>query len=258
MKIIENTPDRLVLRSDPTLQIVFGLVFAVTGLIITYFFGRSVDVHCEKIEPRQVNCQLTPKLLGLKPLGQRRVLNVQKAEVSESRDSDGDSTYRVIFITAAGKVSLTNYSSSGYSAKANLAEQINSFIRDNQRTALDVKVNMDWWILIFLFAFTGVGIIVILVAKTTVIEMIRSEGVLRILKGGLFGSGQEEHILRDIESIELESSRSNRGNPTYRIVFHVADGGNLLLSRWYTSGRKGKQTAVDAMNKFLASYRPPQ
>ena len=97
---------------------------------------------------------------------------------------------------------------------------------------------------------------VILLAKTVGIEMLRSEGVLRILKDGLFGSGQEEHILNEIEAVTLESSSGSRGGTTYRMAFQLAGGGELLLTRWYTSGRKDKQQAVDAMNAFLAGYRP--
>jgi hypothetical protein len=257
MKIIEDTPDRLVLRSIPYLQIIFGFIFAVTGLVITFFFGRSVDVHCQKIETKQVNCQLTQKLLGFETLGQRSVLNVQRADIAESQDSDGNSTYQVMFVTAAGKVGLTTFFSSGYIAKANLAQKINNFIQDTRQPSLDVTLPMEWWILIFLFAFTGVGVVTILLAKTTGIEMIRSQGVVRILKDGLFGSGQEEHPLQEIEAVVLESSRSSRGSTTYRMAFHLVGEGELLLTRWFSSGRKDKQNAVDAMNKFLTSYRSP-
>jgi hypothetical protein len=255
MKIIENTPDRLVLRSYPTLQIVFGLVFAITGLVITYFFGRSIDIHCQKVGPRQINCLLTQKLLGYQELGQRSVLGVQKADVAESQDSDGNSTYRVVLVTGAGKAGVTTFYSSGYSAKNKLAQRINNFIQDERQTALDATLPMEWWILIFLFAFTGVGIVTILFAKTTGIEMVHSEGVMRIAKDGLFGSGQEEHLLQEIESVVLESSRSSRGGTTYRIAFQVVGGGELLLTRWFSSGRKDKQNAVDAMNNFLVGAK---
>jgi hypothetical protein len=257
MKIIENTPDRLVLRNYPTLQIVMGLIFALTGMVITFFFGRSVDLHCDKLEPGLVNCRLGDKWMGYLPLGERMAQHVQSAEVDESTDSEGDSTYKVVLVTDAGRVSLTSFYSSGYSAKANLAQRVNGFLQASGQRTLDLKVNTDWWILIFLFLFTGGGVVVILLAKTTGIEMVRSEGVLRILKDGLFGRGQEEHILREIESVVLESSSGSRGSTTYRIAFHVVDGGELLLTRWYSSGRKDKQQAVDAMNAFLAAYRPP-
>jgi hypothetical protein len=258
MKILENTSDRLVIRSSPTIQIICGLISCLVGLAITFFFGRSVDIHCEKLEPGLVNCQLREKLLGFTPLGERSVLHVQQAEVDSSKDSDGNSTYNVVFVTPKGRVSLLNFYSSGYTSKANLVQRVNGFIQGAGERSLDVSMNMEWWILIFLFACTGVGVLVILFAKTTGIEMLRSEGVLRIQKAGLFGSGQEEHLLNTIEAAVLESSSSSRGSTTYRIAFHVTDGGALLLTRWYSSGRKDKQKVVDAINTFLAPYRHPQ
>jgi hypothetical protein len=254
MKIVENTPDRLVLRSFPSIQIIFGLFFAVVGLTITFFFGRSFDLHCVRSGSKQIDCNVTHKLLGYQALGQTRVTAIQKAEVDESTDSDGDTTYKVVFITPKGRVPLTSFSSSGYNAKADLAHQINNFINDSGQASLDIQVKMEWWILIFLFVFTGVGVIVILLSKTVEIHMVRSEGVMRILKGGIFGIRREEHLLREIESVELESSRSSEGSSTYRIAIHTTHGGKLLLSLMFSSGRGGKQKAVDAMNQFLAPY----
>ncbi len=255
MKIIENTPDRLVIHDTPTLQVFLGLLFSLVGLIVIFVFARSVDVHCEKVETRQVNCQLTQKLGGLLTFGTRSVLNVQKADVAASTDSDGNATYRMIFITATGKTPLTFYYSSGFNSKTSQAQRINTFIQNAAQPTLDFQVSMDWWTWFFLIVFGGLGGFMIVVAKTVHIEMVRSEGVLRITKRGLFGSGQEEHTLREIDSVALESSFGSRGTPTYRIAFNIADGGKRLLSRMYTSGRKDKPQAVEAMNAFLAPYR---
>jgi hypothetical protein len=257
MKIIENTPDRLILRNFPFIQLIFGLSFALAGLIVTFFFGRSFDLHCVRRESKQIDCNVTQKLLGYQELGQTSVTAIQKAEVDESTDSDGDTTYKVVFITSKGRVPLTSFSSSGYNAKADLAHQINNFINADQQASLDIQLKMEWWILIFLFLFTGVGVIVILLSRTVEIQMVRSEGIMRILKGGIFGTRREEHLLREIESVELESSHSSEGNTTYRIAFHIAGGGTLHLSRMFSSGGGNRQKAVEAMNQFLAPYHTP-
>jgi hypothetical protein len=254
MKIIESDSNRLVLRSFPSIQILVGLVFALSGLLITFFFGRSYDLHCVRAGSKQVDCRVTQKLLGFQVIDQRKVTAIQKVEVDESTDSDGDTTYKVVFITPGRRVPLTSFSSSGYNAKADLAHQINNFINSDRQASLDIQVKMEWWILIFLFTFTGVGVVAILLSRTVEIHMLRSEGLMRILKGGIFGTRQEEHILREIESVELESSRSSEGGSTYRIAIHTVRGEKLLLSRMFSSGRGGKQQAVDAMNQFLAPY----
>ncbi len=256
MKIIENNPDRLALYNFPTLQIFLGILFGVIGLITTFFFARSIDIHCEKAAAGQASCRMSDKLLGYISLGSRTVQNVQQAEVTESRDSDGDVTYRVVFRTSSGNQPLTYFSSSGYQGKANLAQEINAYLQSNRQDALDLKMVMEWWTVLFLVAFGGAGAVMVLLAKTDRIEMVRSQGVLRIAKRGLFGLREEEHLLREIESVVLESSSSSRGGKTYRIAFHTADGGARLLSRMYSSGWRDKQKAVDAMNQFLADYHP--
>lgn len=258
MKIIENTPNRLLIRDNPYLTVFLGLLFGLIGLVITFFFARSVDVHCDKIEPGRVDCRLAEKLLGFQPIGGRMVKDVQKAEVAQSQDSEGNLSYRVIFLTATGRVPLTVFYSSDYTAKADLAQRINTFIQDASARSLDAALSMEWWIWIFFVVFGGLGGFMVLVSKRTTIEMVRSEGVVRIVKTGLFGSGQEEHPLQEIERVTLERSSTPRGTPTYRIALYTTDGGKRLLSRMYTSGRKGQQQAVQAMNTFLAPYRPPK
>lgn len=258
MKIVENNTNQLTLRSDPYGQIIFGLIFALAGFAITYFIGRSVDMHCERVQPKQITCELTDKLMGISPVGKRTISNIESAEVDEHRDSDGDRTYKVVLITANGPVPMTGFSSSGYGSKAAIAEKINDFIQGGRQGALDIQVPMDWWILIFLFIFGGFGIGAVLLAKTVQVEMSRSEGVLRIRHDGLFGSGQQEFLLREIQDVVLQSHRGSKGSTTYRIAFLTTSDEEIPLSSVYSSGMGGKRRAVEAMKDFLTPYRRPQ
>jgi hypothetical protein len=257
MKIIENSPNQLILRSNPFWQLIFGLIFALAGLAITYFLGRSVDTHCEHTSSREITCTLTEKLFSLVPVGQRTIPNIYGAEVEESRDSDGDTTYKVVFLTNAERVPLTGYTSSGYSSKAEVAEQINQFVQAGRQNSLDIQVKMEWWILIFLVAFGGVGVGIVVFAKTVQIEMNRSEGVLRIQKDGIFGTSRNEFLLREIEDIYLQSSSDSDGT-TYRVAFRIAGGEEIPLTGYYSSGYKSKQRDVDLMKDFLSPYQRPQ
>jgi len=259
MKIIESNSNILRLRSDPYFQIIFGLIFALSGIAVLYFFGRSVDVVCQKTSTNRVTCELTEKLIGIVPIGQRTVVDIRSAEVEEHRDSDGDYTFQVVFVTVDGRKSLTSYTSSGYRDKADVADRLNAFIQGGRQNQLELQVPMEWWILLFPVIFGGVGISSVVMSKTVLIDLSSAEGLMRIQKNGLFGNSKDEHPLRDIEEVYLQKSRSSRrGNSTYRIVFRMIDGEEISTSRMYSSGYKGKQRAVEAINAFLKPYQRPQ
>jgi hypothetical protein len=92
------------------------------------------------------------------------VNSIQMAEVEESIDSQGDKTYRVIFVTPNGRVALTSYTSSDYTPKAELVHQVNDFITNDQQTILDVQLKIEWWKWLFFVGFTGLGLGMILVS----------------------------------------------------------------------------------------------
>jgi hypothetical protein len=157
-KSIEDTLYWIASRDASFFQILIGFMIVMVGLVITYYFGRSEDFHCVRAGAEQIRCDITQKLLGFQPLSKRRVNSIQMAEVEQSIGSDGDSTYRVIFITPNGRVPLTNYTSSDYSPKADLVSQVNTFINSDQQTILDVQVKIEWWKWLFFFGFTGLGV----------------------------------------------------------------------------------------------------
>ena len=163
-KSIEDTLYWIASRDVYFFQILIGFIIVMVGLVITYYFGRSADLHCVRTEARQIRCDITQKLLGLQPLGERRVSRIQMAEVDQSIDSEGVSTYRVVFVTSDGRVPLTNSTSSDYAPKADLVHQVNNFINSDQQSILDVQVKIAWWIWLFCFGFTGLGVGMILVS----------------------------------------------------------------------------------------------
>src|SRR5512145_1780053 len=204
MKIVKNNPNQLVLRSDPYMQMIFDLVFLLAGLAITFLMARSVDVACQHAGSQTINCQLSDKLLGAIPVGQRTVTGIQGAEIQENHNSKNNSTtYQVVFVTGSGRVSLTGYSD-GSGGKAQTAEQINNFIRSGQDT-LNFQLPMNGLVLIFLFVFGGVGLGIMLLAQSVEVEMSRSDEKSHIRKDGLFGSGQEAYALSEIQGVYLQS-----------------------------------------------------
>ncbi|MFZ6029283.1 MAG: hypothetical protein ACOYYS_16345 [Chloroflexota bacterium] len=258
MKVIEKNTDRLVLRSNPYGQIAFGLIFVLAAFAFAYFLGRSVAIRCQRAGAA-IDCQLDEKLLGVTSVRQRTIGGIQRAEIDEHHSSDGGYTYQVILVTGSGRVPLMGYSSSGYGEKEETARQINDFIQGGRQDVLEFDVPVNWIVLVFLFVFGGVGLAMIVLAKTVQIEMLRTEGVLRIHKDGLFGGSQQEYLLREIQDVVLQSHvsrsrRSRRSGRTYRIAFLTTSDEEVPLSSVYTSGIGDKQRAVDAMKEFLAPY----
>ena len=164
MKAFDDLLQWLVDHDSSFFQMIIGLMIALVGLLITFYIGRSTDFHCVRSGENQIRCDIMHKLLGLQPIDDRLVNSIQKAEVEESTDSQGDSTYRVIFVTPNGRVALTKSTSSGYSPKADLVQQINNFINTDQEPILDVHIKIEWWIWVFFFGSTGLGVGMILVS----------------------------------------------------------------------------------------------
>jgi hypothetical protein len=163
-KKIEDILYWMALHDVSFFQILIGFMIVMVGLVITYYFGRSADYHCVRTGEKQIRCDITQKLLGSLPLGVRRVNHIQIAELEEHMDSDYHATYRVVFVTSEERVSLTNYTSSDYAPKADLVHQVNNFINSDQQSVLDVQVKIAWWIWLFFFGFTGLGVGMILVS----------------------------------------------------------------------------------------------
>ena len=163
-KSIEDILYWMASRDASFFQIIIGFMIAMVGLVITYYFGRSADLHCVRAGERLISCGITQKLLGVQALDERRVNGIQKAEVDESIDSQGDATYRVVFVTPNGRVPLTHFTSSDYAPKADLVHQVNNFINSDQQSILDVQVKIEWWKWLFFFGFTGLGVGMILVS----------------------------------------------------------------------------------------------
>jgi len=163
-KSLEDTLYWIASRDAPFFQIIIGFMIFMAGLVITYYFGRSADLHCVRTGGAQIRCDITQKLLGFQPLDERQVNRIQMAEVEQSTGSDGDSTYRVIFVTLNGRVPLTSYTSSDYTPKADLVNQVNTFVNSDGPSVLEVQEKIAWWKWLFFFGFTGLGAGMILVS----------------------------------------------------------------------------------------------
>lgn len=142
-------------------SLLFGFVFAGMGTVAMIVFGQVSDLHCAYPEPSQLECIKEIKWLGLVPLGEENIDDVQRAWVDESCDSDG-CTYRVVLTTGQGDLPLTSYYSSGERSKAETAAEINAFVAQGEGETLEIRAGSGFLGGLFggIFVVIGLGIAV--------------------------------------------------------------------------------------------------
>lgn len=172
MKIVEQSAERLRISTGhgPTLtKLVWSLVFVGVGSTLLWITGQ-VQFNCERLEPQQVSCKLQKRNWFAYPLRSESIAQLQGARVHET-DSDDGSTYKVILQTTQGEIPFTNYGSSGYTEKAEIADRINRFIQDQSQTQLSLSA-ANWPERVGL----GLGGVILVLSGLTLYGMVLGSG----------------------------------------------------------------------------------
>ncbi len=141
-----------------------GLLIIVFGMVMVFIFGKVTKVTCQRAEPAQVNCVKRESWLGLIPLSETNIVNVQSAYVDEHIDSeDGDLTYRVVITSDEGDVPLTSFYSGNYGNKGDTAMTINNFVANGREDSLTMTDNSGIAAAVFSGAFVLGGIYMMIV-----------------------------------------------------------------------------------------------
>jgi len=147
---------------DRMKTILFGLGFVVLGMVFVFVFGQITEFRCEKPKVNVTQCTLDRKFLGILSVSQKEFADVNDAWVESSCDDDG-CTYRVALLTSEGQQPMTGYYSSGESAKANMAREINNYIgsEDDAPIFLTEKSGLFFALFALVFVFIGLYLIII-------------------------------------------------------------------------------------------------
>jgi hypothetical protein len=105
MKIVVQTSRRLELESGNPLGAVagtlFGMLFLVAGVAAILLLGRLTVLMCQRLEPNQIECQLTST--GLLGSQTTQITALEGAEVATHSDDDGD-TYSIVLFAVGQKI----------------------------------------------------------------------------------------------------------------------------------------------------------
>jgi hypothetical protein len=255
MKVLHQTDTRLILRpSGGLLMAIMGLVFVIVSIGMFYIFGQTTDLLCERSLSGSMQCRLARSLLGIS-LRDDPLEALESAYVAQSRDSDGDVTYRVMLVTGGGEIPLTSYTSSGYRKKASIADQINKFV---QGRAANLSVRQGGTVgMIASGVFFVVSIILIVSgvqSRYTSWTFDLAEGMVTQHKETLTGIRNRSYPLDDIRNASVGRSRDSDGDSTYRVELFSEQEGPIPLTGWYSSGYKKKKRAVDMIQHYLDQY----
>jgi hypothetical protein len=79
----------------------------------------------------------------------------------------------------------------------------------------------------------------------------RPERRLVIVRQRLGRTTREEYPLRDVANAVVDTSNSGEDGPTFRVVVALADGRQIPVTSYYSSGYESKHQAVERIRAFL-------
>jgi hypothetical protein len=223
MKIVEQSPTLLKIEWKGyfwmySLGCLFiRLIFASLPLYWGLIFLRdsqSINLRCNRMEPTQVNCQLTSsRFLGETSIP---IHGLKGAEVKETETDDG-SDYQILLITKGKHIPLGN--SLSFSESHKIVAQIHTFIGDRNRFILDIQQDNRFWFTLYGLIFIGIGSGVIYSALLFPIPYSfifdKVSGLMYMKSKSFFKTEYRELRLSDIQEVRVvEEIQESEGSKT--------------------------------------------
>jgi hypothetical protein len=268
MKILEKTQNKLVCQSEPNMlpygcSLIWGLGFGGIPLFIMLSTLTSSAVEaltCKRVEPTQVNCELTQSTyMGLKKEPSLSLRQVMGAKVNEKTDNEGNTSYEVVILTQKGEVLLPN--NNPYDAL-----QINDFVKKSKTTDLRSDYDNRWivtgillFILLFLFRdFASVGSSLY---NMTVVETYMFDKTLDKLihhRRSCLGTKVRKYTLREIVDVRVEEKTESDGDISgYRIsLLLMGSKGIIFRDSFFKTNKEDAQELAKTITNFLKLSNP--
>ncbi|HIK18625.1 MAG TPA: hypothetical protein IGS53_25555 [Leptolyngbyaceae cyanobacterium M33_DOE_097] len=261
MKIVENTASTLKLKAQfqtlGTFGVLFGLPFLVGGIIAALTIGQRSLLTCDRLEPKQVECELKTNSFLAERTMRIPVGHLQGAEVEVNDGDDGD-TYRVALITQGGRVPLTEVYSAGIGFNhRGKVEQINAFLQNPEQMTLTVQEDYRWFAYLFGGIFVIVGGVIVFASLTAPFPVDctfdKRSGQAKLRQRSLIATHVQEYRLHEVKEARLVESTDSDGDTVYRAQLVLRSGKEISID--FLGAVADKQNIVDVINTFLNPRR---
>lgn len=267
MKILEKTQNKLVCQSERNvgrfvLFLIWGLGFGGIPLLMmlmmmlsTLTFSAVEALTCKRVEPTQVNCELTQSTyMGLKKERSLSLSKVMGAKVNEETDSKGDTSYIVVILTKKGEVLLLNKNLYDVS-------QINEFVKNINSKELRIDYDNSWdftgmLLVISLFFVSGFALIGSSIYNMTIVETYIFDKTLDKLihhRQSCIGTKVKEYTFLDIVDVRVEEKTDSDGDISGYRVSLLLTGSKCLIFRdsFPKTNKEDAQELVNTIANFL-------
>jgi hypothetical protein len=224
MKILEQTPKRLVFYSRPIGLWLFTAIFPTVGLLIGIFFIDINSFSCKRQGAGNDLCQKsTTSALGTRTT-QIPLNELLSAEVKQKYDQDG-TLYRAEINTKQGSIPLSEVWEGGGNTRRQdeITYQINNFLRNSQQKSISITLYPSAILLIWFFLWMPISILIFLaVAQIRICTFDKNLHKLKIESKGLISQKTTEYPLEEISDVIISpegmEGNSIPPNPVYIVL----------------------------------------
>ncbi|QSJ14832.1 hypothetical protein JYQ62_23430 [Nostoc sp. UHCC 0702] len=272
--ILEQTPDKLVLRIRPTFAWAISTFLGGIALLFTIFVLQSTPItilNCKHSLPTSyllqshqeltsTNCELIAMSWLGKEANRNIFFEVQEAILEKKINSYGYAKiarYRATLLTLKGNIAITesyvSMQEPAYENMYNLVTQINEFIKNYLAASITIKYENK------LLGYTGLviagcfwlitGLFIVTDPFVNCSFDKKVNGVI-LERRNLFGKKAVRCKLNDIKAVNVESY-SDEGNVNYRINLLLISGEKLPLTQGLTCGWQEKQQIAEQIRQFM-------
>jgi hypothetical protein len=253
MKIIQLSKDKVVLQITPIALLFVGIIFFIAGIIIFVVFTETGTLECNRT-PANNSCLLTRSSLIKNERIPLELTTLERAEVKEYEDSEGGFTYKVVIITHnKERIDLNGIDSSGYTDKADIADQINNFIKNENLPSLYVQAENSVIGIIFSLAFSLAGLLMVLFTSKISVYIDNTTQKLSLIKKSILRKSIQHFSIAEIIEADVEEFSSSEGD-TYRVILKRDSRDDIPLTAYYSSGYDSKKKIADTINHYLEEY----
>lgn len=223
--------------------ILFGLPCLLLGLTIITLFGKVTTLKCNRLEIKQVSCEIiSSRLLGRKVTsltnGMLKGAELENGTLKGAELEPSQTNYRINIITKNGIIPLTDYYSSGLSEKSEKVEKINKFMGDSQQISLIVKQDdrLFAYQLGSVFALVGGWLffaqLIQLTSKTS-LTLDKKSGRIYLRKGNIFKSDLKEYPLQEVKAVKVVEDSDSQEVHIYNMILIFNSGEEIYLDTTY-------------------------